>query len=213
MPLNNKNEVIYPKHAKFLFPVHALSEVFKAELLKALRKALPQENIPYFDKRYKWVTYCEGVKKNKAQHVIDYLGKYFNRTAISEQRILNVDKQTVSFSYRKERKGSQAKIESVMTLPIHEFLRRFLQHVPYKGMHRVRYYGFLHPSQKCKILRIQNQLCDLSFATKITLLKKKLKVLVQQKDITCPECGGIMNICRSLTSRNRFISQRAPPVL
>ncbi|MCM8539674.1 MAG: transposase [Lentisphaeraceae bacterium] len=209
----NNDEVVYPKNAKFLFPVHALSEVFKAEMLKALRRALPQENIPYFHKKYKWVTYCEGVKKNKAQHVIDYLGKYFNRTAISEHRILSYDNQTVSFSYRKERKGSQAKIESIMTLSIHEFLRRFLQHVPWKGMHRVRYYGFLHPSQKSTILRIQNQLCDLKFATKITLIKEQIKVLIRQKEITCPECGGFMKVCRTLSRRRQEVPQRAPPIL
>lgn len=209
--LNKDNGIVYPKNPKFLFPVHAMSQVFKAEFLNRLRKELAEENIPYFDKKYKWVTYCEGVEKGKAQHVIDYLGRYFNRTAISEQRILSCDDESVTFSYRKERKGSDAKVKSIMTLPMQEFLRRFLEHVPWKGMHRVRYYGFLHPSQKKKLLQIQSEFCDIKFANAINMVQEQLKELLQQKHIVCEECGGLMGIYRSLSRSHRDLKTRAPP--
>ena len=208
---NESKELVFPPNPKFLFPVYGMSEVFKAEFLKGLRKALPHENIPYFDKKYKWVTYCEGVKKGEAKHVIDYLSRYFNRIAISEKRILNFDGNSVTFSYRKERKGRNAKVLSEMKLTTEEFLRRFLQHVPWKGMHQVRYYGFLHPSQKKKLRRMQLLLCNAKFAETISLVEEQLHELQQQHWIICSECGAKMKISRSVSRILQEPIERAPP--
>jgi hypothetical protein len=209
--INDAGKFVYPNNSAFLFPVHAMSAVFKAEFLKALRKALPDENIPYFDKKYKWVEYCEGVKQDDAKHVIDYLGRYFNRTAISEQRLLSFDDHSVSFSYRKERKGNEAKTVSTMTLKRDEFFRRFLQHVPWKGMHRVRYYGFLHPSQKRKLQRMQLVLCDSKFIVELSEVEAQLSELRKQDWICCSECGSQMKISHTLNRFQAFVNLRAPP--
>lgn len=82
---------------------------------------------------------------------MDYLGRYIQRTALSERSIVSCDEQRVSFRYRDHRDGQQ----KTMTLPAGEFLRRYLQHVLPRGMHRVRSFGFLHPSQRRILRRLQ----------------------------------------------------------
>jgi hypothetical protein len=90
-------------------------------------------------RKKKWVVYA---KKPFAgpQQVLDYVGRYTHRVAISNNRILNIEDGQVTFRYKDYRNGSQQK---TMTLSAHEFIRRFLLHVLPEGFHRIRYYGFL----------------------------------------------------------------------
>ena len=76
----------------------------------------------------------------RLQQVLDYVGRYTHRVAISNHRILNIDDGKVTFSYKDYRDRSQQK---TMTLSADEFIRRFLLHVLPEGFHRIRYYGFL----------------------------------------------------------------------
>jgi hypothetical protein len=80
--------------------------------------------------------------------VLDYLARYVHRTALSDKAITACDDRSGSFTYRDSR-DSQRK---VMTLPAREFLRRFLQHVPLRGIHRVRAFGLLHPAERTTFL-------------------------------------------------------------
>ena len=72
-------------------------------------------------------------------HVLDYLGCYTHRVALSNDRILSAHNREVTFSYR-DRKDQNRK--KTMTLDAHEFIRRFLLHVIPKGFVRVRHFGF-----------------------------------------------------------------------
>jgi hypothetical protein len=74
------------------------------------------------------------------QQVLDYVGRYTHRVAISNNRILNIQGAQVTFRYKDYRDGGQQK---TMTLSADEFIRRFLLHVLPEGFHRIRYYGFL----------------------------------------------------------------------
>ncbi len=74
------------------------------------------------------------------EQVLDYVGRYTHRVAISNNRLLDIDNQKVTFRYKDYRHDSQQKM---MTLDAEEFIRRFLLHVLPDGFQRIRYYGFL----------------------------------------------------------------------
>jgi hypothetical protein len=128
------------KDGKFLYPVKALSKVFRAKFCAALReKGLGSKSLmdPLFARP--WVVYAKRPFGGPKQ-VIEYLGRYTHKIAISNHRLLCVENQGVSFSYKDYRQGGQQKI---MILPPVEFVRRFAQHILPKGFVRIRHYGIL----------------------------------------------------------------------
>jgi predicted Zn-ribbon and HTH transcriptional regulator len=146
----------------FLFPVKALSLVFRAKFLDSLKKSFDQNKLlfvgqiaPWADARSfdgllerlrkkPWVVYA---KKpfGSPEHVLDYLGRYTHRVALSNHRICSVRNGEVTFAYRDRKNQHRRKS---MTLDAEEFIRRFLLHVIPKGFMRVRHYGFL--ANHCK---------------------------------------------------------------
>lgn len=143
---------------KFLFPVKAMSKVFRARFIDALKKALPQEMEPAMvDALYKndWVVFAKR-PFNEPQSVIEYLGRYTHKIAISNHRITDVSDGKVSFRYKDYRHGGETKI---MTLDALEFIRRFAMHVLPRGFVRIRHYGILSSTakQRCAIV-IREQL-------------------------------------------------------
>ena len=133
-----------------LVPVHALSDRFRGRFYHLARRALPGVAIPDIPEGKRWVTFCKAAAQG-ADKVLDYLGRYVHRTALSGKAIVAQDDETVTFLYR--RSGQSAR--RALTLPGSEFLRRFLQHVPPKGLHRVRAFGLLHPSRRVTLHRLQ----------------------------------------------------------
>src|SRR5215475_12558420 len=141
----------------FLFPVKALSLVFRAKFLDSLQKSFHQNNLlfvgqiaPWADARSfdglleglrkkPWVVYAKKPFGSPA-HVLDYLGRYTHRVALSNNRICSVHNGEVTFAYRDRKNQDRRKL---MTLDAEEFIRRFLLHVIPKGFMRVRHYGFL----------------------------------------------------------------------
>ncbi len=87
----------------------------------------------------KWVVYAKPPFAGP-QQMVDYVGRYTHRVAISNHRMLEIEDGQVKFHWRDYRDHSQQKI---MTLSAEEFIRRFLLHVLPSGFHRIRYYGFL----------------------------------------------------------------------
>jgi putative transposase len=138
----------------FLFPVTPLSLVFRGKFLDLLQQACDKGKISAANRdtqvlwKKNWVVY---VKKpfGSPQTVLDYLGRYTHRVALSNDRILNVQNGQVSFNYRDRRDGDRKKI---MTLDAHEFIRRFLLHILPDGFMRVRHFGFLANRSKKQAL-------------------------------------------------------------
>ena len=138
----------------FLFPVTALSRVFRGKFLDLLQQAcdkgkIPKANIEIKASRQKsWVVYA---KKpfGSPQTVLDYLGRYTHRVALSNDRILQVENGEVTLSYRDRKDGDRKKI---MTLEAQEFIRRFLLHVLPDGFMRIRHFGFLANRSKKQAL-------------------------------------------------------------
>src|SRR6266853_1060458 len=143
--------------SNFLFHVKALSMVFRAKFLDHLTTAYSKDQLgfpgraaafaqaPQFQKlvspvrKKKWVVYAKR-PFSSPETVLEYLGRYTHRVAISNHRILSVKDNRVAFLYRDRKDYSRQK---TMTLDAGEFIRRFLLHVLPSGLMRIRHFGFL----------------------------------------------------------------------
>jgi hypothetical protein len=107
----------------------------------------------------KWVVYCKRPFGGPKQ-VLRYLARYTHPVAISNRRLIASDDSGVTFKWKDYRiKGPER--YKVMTLPTHEFIRRFLIHVLPAGFHRIRYYGLLASSQRSENLALARELLTL----------------------------------------------------
>jgi hypothetical protein len=139
-----------PRRRLYLVPKKALAKLFRGRFLCLARRALPGVAFPDIPWSKRWVVFAKPVVQG-AEKVLEYLGRYVHKTAISEQAIVATDDRTVTFGYR----DSRDQRRKTMSLPADEFLRRFLQHVPLRGLHRVRAFGLLHPAHRDTLRRLQ----------------------------------------------------------
>src|SRR5579862_3490485 len=159
---------------KFLFPVKVLSRLFRRLVLVALQKAHSAGTLRFFGKlaslrnpaafaqfltplrNKNWVIYAKAPFGGPA-HVLEYLGRYTHRVAISNQRLGKLQNGQVSFDW-KDYRDQQTKL---MTVAAGEFIRLFLQHSLPPGFQRIRYYGFLANCHRV----VKLQLCRRLLAT------------------------------------------------
>jgi hypothetical protein len=134
---------------KYLFCVKAMSVVFRAKFVAHLRSAfdLPQS---FYDALFakSWVVYCKLQFYGPAQ-VIEYLGRYTHKIAVSNHRIKSIDQGKVHFSAKDYRRGGK---KHHIALDDTEFIRRFTIHILPKGFVRIRHFGFLSSRHKKQIL-------------------------------------------------------------
>jgi hypothetical protein len=142
------------RNKPFLVPVRALSEHFRGRFLHLARRALPGV-LPRVPWSKRWVVFSKPAVQG-ARCVLQYLGRYVQRTALTDKALLGGDEHTVRVAYRDSSNGQRR----CMTLAAHEFLRRFLQHVPAKGLHRVRAFGLLHPAHRATLRQLQLRLAQ-----------------------------------------------------
>lgn len=147
------------KKRKFLFPVKAMSLVFRAKMVAELRKKkLPISKEEYgvlFSKN--WVVYAKQAF-GKPEYVVEYLGRYTHKIAISDARIMahNRKKNTVYFSAKNYKKEGK---KEVLSLSAKDFIRRFQMHILPKGFTRIRHFGILSSTWKRKKLpKLQQEL-------------------------------------------------------
>jgi hypothetical protein len=177
---------------KYLFPVKALSKVFRAKYVQQLRengiedKAL-LESLFQSD----WVVYAKRPFGGPVQ-VIEYLGRYTHKVAISNHRFQQVTDTGVSFTYKDYRESGKNK---TMSLTHREFIRRFAQHILPLRFVRIRYYGILSSTWKRgKLQALQSEL-------KVKRPEAKTKTLLRK----CPCCktGTLITI--------EVFGKRGPP--
>jgi hypothetical protein len=190
---------------KYLFPVKVMSKLFRGIFISKLRASqkqrslkLPEQltaNLPstHFNKLLdilmakEWVVYAKPPFKN-AESVLNYLGRYTHKIAISNARILSCDTESVTFKWRDYADGNK---EKIMRLKPDEFIRRFLSHVVPKGFMRIRSFGFL--ANACKQKKIELIQKQLNVKPKKAPEKKDVVAFMLElsgKDITlCPSCG------------------------
>jgi predicted Zn-ribbon and HTH transcriptional regulator len=193
-----------PARKNFLFPIKALSVVFCGKFLGLLKSAFATNKLLFVGqsaslanpaafqllinvlRKKSWVVYAKKPFGSPV-HVLDYLGRYTHRVALSNDRILSAHNGDVTFSYR-DRKDQNRK--KTMTLDAHEFIRRFLLHVIPKGFMRVRHFGFLANRSKSLLSKCR-QLLDLSSALPKLPSKSVHQLMLELTgiDITrCPLC-------------------------
>jgi Zn finger protein HypA/HybF involved in hydrogenase expression len=180
--------------ASFLVPVKLLSKRIAQSFQQAIKAKRPEllDEIP--DKVWKtnWCSFCVPYGRGE-KAVLNYLGRYVFRTAITNHRIVDVTETDVTFRY-KDRKTNAMRTETVTGI---EFLRRFLIHVLPKGFHKVRYYGLWHPSKRtlqmaARVLLIFRK----PTGKEIPLLTSELPNLdlPEQREKRygecCPQCGS-----------------------
>lgn len=189
----------------FLFPVQALSLVFRGKFVDALQQAWvkgalnPPEDDPistpqgFADlvqrlRTLSWVVYAKRPFAGP-EKVLDYLGRYTHRVAISNHRILDVGDDQVSFTYRDRRSGDQ---QRTATLHAHTFIERFLLHLLPHGFMRIRHYGFLASRCKAESLRscrvLLGQPATQPPRPKLTVSQWLRSLLGIDVD-RCPACG------------------------
>ncbi len=194
---------------KFFLPYRIISRVFRGKYLEKIKNLWEEKKLEYhggagkyrnnyemkklLDQCYnkEWITYCKETF-NGAQSVIDYLGKYTHRIAISNHRIISMTETTVTYTVKDYKKEGQWKEKTIRG---EEFIRRFLMHVPPKRFVRIRHYGLVSNRKKVKkITQCRNQIGCKKY---ISVLKElgsteMIKLLYGIDVCKCSSCGGNM---------------------
>jgi len=213
----------------FFLPKKVLSRLFRRLFLQALKCAFDKGELAFRNnlghladaasfknlirvcQGKKWVVYVKP-PFGGPEKVLDYLGRYTHRIAISNHRLLEIKDGKVTFTWKNYRKDGR---RETMTLDACEFIRRFLMHVLPRGFVRIRYYGLLancHRSQKlqrCReLLNVPQPPCDSPEKQDWVEL---LITLTGQDPLQCPKCGrGRMVRVRSMEPASHPCS-RSPP--
>lgn len=144
----------HANNKRYLYPVKALSTVFRAKVLSHLDTAhvdIRSLNLPKT-----WCVYSKPTLQH-ANSVLKYLARYTRKGMMAESRLVSHCNEQVTFRYKDYRDNKN----KVMTLTTMEFIRRYLLHVLPKGFMRIRYYGFLaNACRKKKVALIQQQQCS-----------------------------------------------------
>lgn len=190
--LNNK---WIERKREYLFKVQVLSSIFRGKFLAMLKEAdltFPKDK-EYLNNKYEfykfleplyrktWITYIEP-PKGSPENVIEYIGRYSFRVAISNERIKDISNGKVTFEYKDYKDESKIKL---MTITAQEFIRRFLLHVLPNRFTKIRHFGILSNRSKKAIIK----LCRILIGTQVNNdfsinIKRKLKEFV------CPICGS-----------------------
>jgi len=143
---------VKPAHPRFLFPGYALSPIFRAKVRAALLKAGLTADIEPNVWKTSWTVHIQQI--GSGQHAALYLSRYVYRVALTNQRIERFEHGQVAFRYTD---GRTRRIRR-MTLPVLDFIGRFLQHVLPKGFAKIRDYGLLAPGLRPDLERARHLL-------------------------------------------------------
>lgn len=191
-----------PARANFFLAVRILSRVFRGKLLAAIERAVVAKTIASSvgdadvaqllsqAARKEWVVYCKRPFAGPEQ-VLAYLGRYTHRIAISNERIVAMDGDDVTFSYKDRADGDRRKRT---TIPAEAFLRRFLLHVLPRGFVRIRHYGLLANSVRRERIALCRRLLDVPVEAAPPAPRESweelLLRLTGQDAMRCPRCGA-----------------------
>jgi hypothetical protein len=157
---------------KYLFNVKAMSDVFRGKYIALIKEVFPQSCTPALLKemyKHPWVVYAKQPFES-THSVIEYLGRYTHKIAITNHRLLSMQEGKVSFTYKDYKHGSVTKS---MELDGMEFIRRFTMHILPRGFVRIRHYGILSScSKQAHAVTIKQQLPPI---VRPAYLKPKIK--------------------------------------
>jgi len=152
--LSEDNMEWIPAHDKFFAPIKAMQRIFRGILCRFIKQSiekgnivLPENILAFADLQNKLYQKAWNVRVEKPfkgpSRVIEYLGQYTQRVAISNHRLIRDHNGKISFHYKDYKAGGNNR---TMNLEVHEFIRRFLQHVLPLGFYKIRYFGILAQS-------------------------------------------------------------------
>ena len=197
-----------PTRTHFFLPVKILGRVFRGKFVEGLKRLFSEGKLQFHgecksladEKAFSaflrplfhqdWVVYSKP-PFGGPEHVLQYLGRYTHRVAISNHRIVSIDPQNVTFRWKDYAHHSR---QRTMTVTCEEFLRRFLQHILPKGFPRIRSYGWLANRCRKSMLPIVRQCLNQPAPTPA----------LEHDDAEgprCPLCHGEMLVVEWLQSR------------
>ncbi len=183
--------------ADFLVHVKPLAVLFRAKLRSALRQTALWAEIPAAAWQQPWVVDCRPV--GTAQAALKYLAPYIFRVALSNNRIVRVADDHVTFRYTVSESGQTA----YCSLPAQEFLHRFLQHILPKGFVKVRYYGLFRVGNRRSLKRLRGQLRLLLHLAEQAMSAPAPTNTGTMSVMICPNCGQPMRLEGMLLPHNR----------
>ena len=207
----------------FLFPVKALSRVFRGKFVAALTAQSVAGNLPSVAEAtqwarlkaalyaHEWVVYAKQPLGGPAQ-VLEYLSRYTHRVAISNKRIVGIDEAEVAFRVRAD--ATTGKKRTVQ-LKAGEFIDRFLMHVLPKGFKRIRHYGLLGPAAKA--VKLAQARAALNAPVPDPVVVESVQAFMQRIErheyLRCPHCdqGQFVPTASIAPVRLRLPHPRGPP--
>jgi Putative transposase/Transposase zinc-binding domain len=210
----------------FFLPVEVLREVFRGKFVDGLKELhaahklgfhgtlAPLQNPKAFASwlrplfRTKWVVYSKR-PFGGAQHALRYLGQYTHRVAISNHRLVSLEDTQVTFRWRDSVHRNKKRL---MTLPVDEFLRRFLLHVLPSGFVRIRHFGFLAHRRRGALLPLCVRLLADSGQVPAQTEPEEKAGSSPRPLWTCPQCGGPMVLIERLSPLELRIRSPSVPM-
>jgi hypothetical protein len=216
---------------RFFLPVRVLSRLLRRLFLQMLLAAHAAGRLRFFAdhraladgaafdgylaplRKAEWVVYAKE-PFGGPEAVLAYLSRYTHRVAISNHRLVEADERGVTFRYKDYRIDGPGRYKT-MTLPTHEFIRRFLMHVLPKGFHRIRHYGMLANGQRAANLARTRELLHVvppAAASQTVETADASKTRAEPRP--CPCCGGRMLVIEIFARgcAPKHPPQRAPPL-
>lgn len=206
----------------FLFPVKALSRVLRGKFVVALKKArdnggLPEQVLADHAWRdliarlyaHEWVVYAKQPLVGPEQ-VLEYLGRYTHRVAISNERIVGIDEAEVALRVRADATTGKKR---TVRLKAGEFIDRFLMHVLPGGFKRIRHYGLLGPAAKA--VKLAQARATLNAPMPDPVVVESVQAFMQRIErheyLRCPHCGQGRFVTTASIAPARLPHPRAPP--
>src|SRR5215472_14039596 len=212
-----------PAPNNFFLPVKVLSRVFRGKFVAGLRVLHAAGKVGFHGQladlqqpdvfavllrslfHSDWVVYSKR-PFGGAEHALRYLGGYTHRVAISNHRLIALQDGCVTFRWRDSAHKNKKRR---MSLPVEEFLRRFLLHVLPRGFVRIRHFGFFAHRRRASLLPLCRQLLAVPDEA-TTSASPQIRSMPCAHLWRCPRCGGAMILRQRLTAAE--VRLRAPPL-
>jgi hypothetical protein len=208
----------------FFLPIKVLSRVFRGKFVAGLKNAFQAGTLQFHGNlapltargtftawlrllfRHDWVVYSKR-PFGGPEHALRYLSAYTHRVAISNHRLVALSDGHVTFRWRDSAHGNKKRL---MSLPVDEFLRRFLLHLLPRGFVRIRNFGFLANRHRATLLSLCRHLLHSAglhaqTESELTSTRTRSEVLWN-----CPVCGGPMRVVEHLSAAQLLL--RSPPL-
>jgi Putative transposase/Transposase zinc-binding domain len=208
---------------RFFLPIKVLSRIFRGKFVAGLKQAFKNGRLSFHGKlaplaqpktfatrlrslfRKDWVVYAKR-PFGGPEYVLQYLGRYTHRVAISNHRLVSFAHGKVTFRWRDSAHNNEQKL---LTLSLDEFLRRFLLHLLPEAFVRIRNFGFLANRRRAKLLPLCFHLLG---TAQEPPAQQDVSSTNDSTDLwCCPKCGGPMKIIERLTAAEMQL--RSPPTV